>query len=74
MVAAAVFTTPTDEYRVEKVKDDLYQVSTARGVRGFVEHVGSVYVALEGSRYQRSVEVGQSLTFDRAAAMLGSRA
>ena len=37
---------------------------------GFVETAGIVFVALHGSRYDRAVEVAQSLTFDVAAAAL----
>ena len=39
-------------------------------VVGYVEAAGAVFVALHGSRYDRAVEVAQSLTFDVAAAAL----
>ena len=39
-------------------------------VVGYVEAAGSVFVALHGSRYDRAVEVAQSLSFDVAAAAL----
>ncbi|WP_218840040.1 hypothetical protein [Salinibacterium xinjiangense] len=37
---------------------------------GFVERVGSVYVALSGERQIRAVEVGQSLSWDVAVEMV----
>ena len=39
-------------------------------VVGFVEAAGPVFVALHGPRYDRAVEVSQSLAFDVAAAGL----
>ena len=71
-----------DEYRrsVERVKgaiatslrlsDELVQVSVGDVVVGFVESAGPVFVALHGPRYDRAVEVSQSLVFDVAAAAL----
>lgn len=39
-------------------------------VVGFVEAAGPVFVALHGPRYDRAVEVAQSLEFDVAVAAL----
>lgn len=39
-------------------------------VVGYVEAAGPVFVALHGSRYDRAVEVAQSITFDIAVAAL----
>ena len=45
---------------------DLYEVARDGYVVGYVEVVGSVFVALGGSRYDRAVEVAQLLTFHAA--------
>ncbi|WP_344737552.1 hypothetical protein [Microbacterium awajiense] len=37
---------------------------------GYVDVVGAVFVALRGTRYDRAVEVEQTLLFDRAIAVL----
>ena len=50
--------------------DELVEVCIGETVVGYVEAAGPVFVALHGSRYDRAVEVAQSLTFDVAAAAL----
>ena len=52
------------------VRDDVYAVLDLRETMGFVERVGSVYVALSGGRQIRAVEVGQSLSWDVAVEMV----
>ncbi|HWR85769.1 MAG TPA: hypothetical protein VN200_07235 [Rhodoglobus sp.] len=49
---------------VLRIEDD------AQRTVGFVERAGSVYVSLRGSHYSFAVEVGQSLTFERAREVL----
>lgn len=74
MNSQAVYRTDAGDWRVEKQGDGLYRVTGAggdtRGDAGFIEQVGGVWVALAGTRLDRCVEVGQSVTFDRAAALL----
>ena len=53
-----------------QLSDELVEVCIGQTVVGFVETAGIVFVALHGSRYDRAVEVAQSLTFDVAAAAL----
>ena len=50
--------------------EELVEVCVGNTVVGYVETAGIVFVALHGSRYDRAVEVAQSLTFDVAAAAL----
>jgi hypothetical protein len=54
----------------QRLRDDLVQVSVGDSVVGFVEQAGAVHVALHGNRYDRAVEVAQSLVFDVAVADL----
>ena len=54
----------------QRLRDDLVQVSVGDTVVGFVEQAGPVHVALHGPRYDRAVEVSQSLVFDVAVAEL----
>jgi hypothetical protein len=49
---------------------DLYEVAQDGRIAGYVEVVGHVFVALSGTRYDRAVEVGQTLTFQDALAAL----
>ena len=53
-----------------QLSEDLVQVTVGSTVVGFVESAGPVFVALHGPRYDRAVEVSQSLAFDVAAAGL----
>ena len=43
-----------------------YEVEAGGRTIGFVDVVGAVYVALAGSRYDRSVEATQTLVFEDA--------
>ncbi len=52
------------------VTDDVYSVMTDRETLGFVQRVGTVYVALSGDVLSHAVEVGQSLSWDRAISMV----
>jgi hypothetical protein len=51
---------------VAKLDDDLYSLLSPTETVGFVHRVGSVYVALRGAHFSHAVEVGQSLSWDRA--------
>ena len=59
-----------DEPSIALLRDDLYCVLSSTHTMGFVERVGNVYVALHGSDLGRAVEVGQSLSWDVAVAMV----
>jgi hypothetical protein len=45
-------------------------VMTERETLGFVQRVGTVYVALSGDILSHAVEVGQSLSLERAVRMV----
>ncbi|MDF2665573.1 MAG: 3-polyprenyl-4-hydroxybenzoate decarboxylase [Microbacterium sp.] len=49
-----------------RIDMDLYEVARDGYIAGYVEVVGSVFVALGGTRYDRAVEVAQLLTFHAA--------
>ncbi|MFZ8758518.1 hypothetical protein ACO03V_13965 [Microbacterium sp. HMH0099] len=49
-----------------RVDLDLYEVASGGYIVGYVEVVGSIFVALGGPRYDRAVEVAQHLTFHAA--------
>ena len=55
---------------VALVTEDVYSVMTDRDTLGFVHKVGGVYVALSGDILSHAVEVGQSLSLDRAVRMV----
>ncbi|HEY5231766.1 MAG TPA: hypothetical protein VIJ11_12860 [Galbitalea sp.] len=55
---------------VALVTEDVYSVMTERETLGFVQRVGTVYVALSGDILSHAVEVGQSLSLDRAVRMV----
>lgn len=59
---------PASDARVawERVGADCYAVLSQGDLVGFVDVAGNVYVALAGRRYDRAVEVGQSIVFERA--------
>lgn len=59
-----------DEPSIALLRDDLYVVLSSTHTMGFVERVGNVYVALHGTDLGRAVEVGQSLSWDVAVAMI----
>lgn len=52
------------------VHDGLFAVLSTRETMGFVERVGTVFVALYGPDLARAVEVGQSLSWDDCVAMV----
>ncbi|GAA4154017.1 hypothetical protein GCM10022286_01080 [Gryllotalpicola daejeonensis] len=74
MNSQAVYRTDAGDWKIEKQTEGLYRVTSAAGSArrsaGYIEQVGSVWVALAGNRLDHCVEVGQSITFDRAAALL----
>ncbi|WP_292814785.1 hypothetical protein AB2L57_03380 [Microbacterium sp. HA-8] len=51
-----------------------YRVFDSCDTVGFIDVVGAVYVVLEGERYDRAVEVAQTLLFDAAIAALAQPA
>ncbi len=53
-----------------RVDIDLYEIAWDGAVTGYVEVVGSIFVALAGTRYDRAVEIGQALTFPDAVEAL----
>ncbi|HEY1529598.1 MAG TPA: hypothetical protein VGF80_02185 [Galbitalea sp.] len=55
---------------VALVTEDVYSVMTDRDTLGYVQKVGTVYVALSGDILSHAVEVGQSLSLDRAVRMV----
>ena len=52
------------------IHEDLYAVLGPRETMGFVERVGTVFVALYGPDLGRAVEVGQSLSWDLCVGMI----
>jgi len=59
--------TPTDAaVSVAMIDDELFALLTPSETLGFVHKVGRVFVALRGSDYNHAVEVGQTLSRDRA--------
>ena len=57
-----------------RIEADRYEVCRGDRLLGYVEVVGSVHVALAGERYDRAVEVAQSLLFELAIEALESAA
>jgi hypothetical protein len=49
--------------RWERIDIDRYEVSTTAATVGFIDVVGAVFVVLAGARYDRAVEVLQTLDF-----------
>jgi hypothetical protein len=68
--AGVVATAGHDELVLERMSPSILKVSLDDRTLGFVEHVGRVYVALEGAHYDRAVEVAQSLDVAHAARAL----
>ncbi|MGX5681401.1 hypothetical protein [Schumannella luteola] len=69
IAAAGQYITP-DEARIELIDDETYSVVGPSGRVGYVHRVGNVFVALEGAHLAHAVEVGQSLSWDEALAMV----
>ena len=59
-----------DEPTIALLRNDIYVVLSSTQTMGFVEKVGNVYVALGGPDLARACEVGQSLSWDEAVAMV----
>lgn len=61
-----------DATKVEQLSVGLFRVVAGGRIRGFVEEVGPVFVSLRGQRYDRAVEVHQSLVFAQAVHVIES--
>ncbi len=59
-----------EEPSIALLREDLYGVLSRTATMGFVERVGNVFVALYGPDLGHAVEVGQSLSWDVAVAMV----
>lgn len=57
---------PTQIHDVALLDEGLYAVLTEHDTLGFVQRVGNVFVALSGSDLGRAVEVGQTMSWQRA--------
>ncbi len=58
------------ETDVALIAEDLYELRRGYRALGYVERIGNVYVALEGTPLNRACEVGQSLSWDVAVLMV----
>jgi len=56
--------------QIALIGDDMYSVLSDTTTLGFVYKVGNVFVALSGPDFGRAVEVGQTLSFDRAVELV----
>lgn len=61
---------PSHKPDIALVGDDLYSVLTETETLGFVHKVGPVYVSLSGGDVAHAVEIGQSLSWDKAVDMV----
>ena len=68
--AAVTLLTTSPQTEIALVGDDLYGVLSETDTLGFVYKVGNVFVSLAGRDFGRAVEVGQSLDWDRAVALV----
>lgn len=68
--AGVVESAAHDELVLERVTPDVLRVTLDGRVLGFVEYAGRVNVALAGDRYDRAVEVAQTLDVAEAARAL----
>jgi len=66
--------TPVPGVIWERIDTDAYAVAVDGRTVGFIDVVGAVFVSLGGHRYDRAVEIAQSLVFERAVAALVARA
>ncbi|CAN5158216.1 hypothetical protein BH11ACT2_BH11ACT2_12750 [soil metagenome] len=57
---------------ISLIGEDLYSVLTATDTLGYVHKVGNVFVALRGHDFGHAVEVGQTLSWERAIDMVRS--
>jgi hypothetical protein len=60
----------TSEPDIALVGDDTYAVLSPKETLGFVYRAGNVYVALAGPNLGHATEVGQSLSWDEAIAII----
>jgi len=58
------------EPAIALVTDDVYSVMTEHETLGYIHKVGSVYVALRGDILSHAVEIGQTLSWDKAVQMV----
>lgn len=71
MTRSTTIVPPTPaEPGIELIDDDTYSVVEGERRVGYVHRVGNVFVALEGAHLPHAVEVGQSLSWDEAVAMV----
>lgn len=56
----------------ERIDTDCYAVSLDGETIGFIDVVGPVFVVLGGCRYDRAVEIAQSLVFEDAVGVVVS--
>ncbi|MHC2998658.1 hypothetical protein OB08_05045 [Microbacterium sp. HJ5] len=59
--------------RWERMDLDRYEVILEGATVGYIDVVGAVFVALEGTRYARAVEVLQTLDFASAVRAISPR-
>jgi hypothetical protein len=59
-------TATDDAVSVAMINDELFALLTPTETLGYVHKVGRVYVALSGADYNHAVEVGQTLSRERA--------
>jgi hypothetical protein len=65
-----VLISPSLKPDISLVGEDMYCVLSETDTLGFVHRVGNVFVALSGDNLGHAVEVGQSLSWDRAVDMV----
>ncbi|MEV7693534.1 hypothetical protein AB0N73_09415 [Microbacterium sp. NPDC089189] len=64
---------PHDGVQWQRVSPDRYRALRGEATVGFVDVVGAVFVVMAGTRYDRCVEVAQTLVFERAEEHLLAR-
>jgi hypothetical protein len=57
---------PDANVSVAMINDELFALLTPTETLGYVHKVGAVFVALRGSDYSHAVEVGQTMSRERA--------
>jgi hypothetical protein len=57
---------PDAAVSVAMINDELFALLTPTETLGYVHKVGTVFVALRGTDYSHAVEVGQTLSRERA--------
>lgn len=61
-----VFLAPIRHMDIALIGDGLFSVLSETETLGYIHQVGQVYVSLVGADLHQAVEVGQSLSWDRA--------